>query len=293
MKSSIQKGTHMTSSPKASPPPSVRVIGIDCSTDQRKVGLAWGDYSTAGPERGAVTLVAAQRGPAAANDDEWDDVVAKIAQCAREREAVLLAMDAPLGWPDSMGSALVGHTAGKPLSTTADCMFQRETDRKERLGKKPLEVGANLIARTAHSALRHLGQIRESFGSAVPLAWDPERVEGAQVIEVYPAATLLAHGLSDKGYKGSKAKHRKKREGLTARLEKNDRLGGITGDVRVQMEETDHALDAVVCCLAAADFLRGDAISPTRDQMPLAKKEGWIWITSRNQRSPQGTGTRP
>ena len=268
----------MTSSRKTGAPTSVRVIGIDCSTDQRKVGLAWGDYSTAETERGAVTVLGAQSGPAPKTDGEWDDVVPKIAECARGRDAVLLAMDAPLGWPDSMGAALVGHTAGMALTASADRMFQRETDGKERLGKKPLDVGANLIARTAHSALRHLGSIRKSLGSPVPLAWDRARVEGAQVIEVYPAATLLAHGLSDTGYKGSKAKHRKEREGLTADLAKSDRLRGIQGDVRAQMEKTDHTLDAVVCCLAAADFLRGEAMPPEPGQVPLAKKEGWIWV---------------
>ena len=268
----------MTTSRETGHPTSVRVIGIDCSTDQRKVGLAWGDYLTASSGRGAVTMVSAQRGPVSETDDEWDDVVATIADCARGRQAVLLAMDAPLGWPDSMGAALVGHTAGMPLTASADRMFQRETDGKERLGKKPLEVGANLIARTAHSALRHLGQIRESLGSAVPLAWDPERVEGVQVIEVYPAATLLAHGLSDEGYKGSKPNHRMERKGLAEDLAKNDRLLGIAGVVRGEMEKTDHALDAVVCCLAAADFLRGDAAPPKPDQVPLAKKEGWIWV---------------
>lgn len=282
----------MTSNRETSPRTSVRVIGIDCSTDQRKVGLAWGDYSTVGPERGAVTMVSAQRGRVPKTDDEWDDVVATIADCARGREAVLLAMDAPLGWPESMGAALVGHTAGTPLSASADLMFQRQTDRKDRLGKKPLEVGANLIARTAHSALRHLGQIRQSLGSPVPLAWDWARVEGAQVIEVYPAATLLAHGLSDEGYKGSKAKHRKGREGLTADLATNDRLRGIAGDVRVQMEETDHALDAVVCCLAAADFLRGDAMPPEPKQAPFAKKEGWIWVKPVPSRSVKARKTK-
>ena len=271
----------MTSNYEASPPTSVRVIGIDCATDQRKVGLAWGDYSTEGPERGTVTVVGAEKGHTPKSDGEWDHVVDTITQCARGRESVLLAMDAPLGWPDLMGTALVGHTAGTPLSAKADRMFRRQTDSKDRLGKKPLEVGADLIARTAHSTLRHLGQIRKSLNRAVPLAWDPERVDGTQVIEVYPAATLLAHGLPDKGYKGSKAKHQEKRERLSKRLTTNDRLGGIPVDVRLQMEATDHALDAVVCCLAAADFLRGDAIPPTLDQMPLAKKEGWIWVKPR------------
>lgn len=274
----------MTSNQEASPPTSVRVIGIDCATDQRKVGLAWGDYSTEGPERGTVTVVGAEKGPAPKSDGAWDHVLDTITQCARAHQSVLLAMDAPLGWPDLMGTALVGHTVGTPLSAKADRMFRRQTDSKDRLGKKPLEVGADLIARTAHSTLRHLGQIRKSLNSAVPLAWDPERVDGTQVIEVYPAATLLAHGLPDRGYKGSKSKHREKREELTEDLAKNDHLRGITGNVRARMEKTDHALDAVVCCLAAADFLRGDATPPEPHQVTLAKKEGWIWVKPKSRK---------
>lgn len=207
-----------------------------------------------------------------------------ITQCVCDSEPALLALDAPLGWPISMGAALIGHSAGSLPSAAADCMFQRQTDRliQEQLGKKPLDVGADRIARTAHSALRHLDQIRESLDRAVPLAWNPARITGAQVIEVYPAATLLAHGFSkttDASYKGTGSEHRKAREKLTTKLAKNEDLRGIAGDVRLRMEETDHALDAVVCCLAAVNFLRGDAMPPEPDQVPLAKKEGWIWVS--------------
>jgi len=38
----------------------------------------------------------------------------------------------------------------------------------------------------------------------------------------------------------------------------------------------DDAIDSVVYALAGADFLRGEVYEP-RD-LPLAKKEGWIWV---------------
>ena len=252
---------------------SVRVIGIDCATEARNVGVAFGHCAD-----GAVTIESVRVG---SKDWRWAHIVESVVQEIRAAPRVVLALDAPLGWPVSMGASLVEHTAGSPLKQAdPDCMFQRQTDRllqaKDRLGKKPLEVGANLIARTAHSALQRLSQIGESLGSALPLAWDSEHMEGRQVIEVYPAATLLAHGLSDTGYKGSEPKHRRQREHLTAQLTKNEHLRGIAG-VSLEMQRTDHALDAVVCCLATADFLRGDAIPPDLKQVSLAKKEGWIW----------------
>lgn len=259
---------------------SVRIIGIDCATDPKEVGLAWGDYSTLKSGGGAVAVANVQKGSSAASESGWAEIVKTISDLARNSEPVLLALDAPLGWPISMGAALIGHSAGAIPSAAADCMFQRQTDRliRKKIDKKPLEVGAQLIARTAHATLRHLDQIRENLGSVVPLAWDPARIEGTQVMEVYPAATLRAHGLCDKGYKGTKPNHQTKRAELTTELEKNERLRGIAGDVRLQMEKTDHALDAVVCCLAAADFLRGDVMRPKPEQVPLAKKEGWIWV---------------
>ena len=265
---------------------SVRVIGIDCATDPRKVGLAWGDYSTVAPGQGIVAVAGVRTGSPQRRDSGWTEIVEAVTQCARDSGPVLLALDAPLGWPEAMGASLFEHSAGAPLTTEPDYMFQRQTDRllTEELGKKPLEVGANLIARTAHSALLRLNQIREKLGNPMPLAWDRAHIVASQVIEVYPAATLLAHGLSDAGYKGSKKKHCRQRGRLVAQLAKNDRLSGISGDVSIQMEATDHALDAVVCCLAGADFLCGDVIRPEPDHLPAAEKEGWIWVKSKPDR---------
>ena len=257
---------------------SVRVIGIDCATKPRKVGVAFGDFT-----KGVVTIESVRVGSSRMGSSKWDwpGIVATVAREIRAAPRALIALDAPLGWPVSMAASLVEHSAGSPLKQAdPDRMFQRQTDRlvTKRLGKKPLDVGANLIARTAHSALKHLAQIRQSLGAAVPLAWDPKRVAGTQVIEVYPAATLLAHGLPTTGYKGTKKEHRGQRETLTDLLKRHERLTGIGDEVSENMAKADHSLDAVVCCLAAADFLCGDVIHPEPDHLPSAEKEGWIWV---------------
>lgn len=187
---------------------SIRIIGIDCATESRKVGVAFGDFAD-----GAVTIESVRVG---SRDWDWDAIVKSVAEEIRAAPRALLALDAPLGWPAPMGDSLAEHTAGSTLEPTADRMFLRETDRLiTKVAKKPLEVGANLIARTAHSALQRLNEIRKESGRSLPLAWDSAPIAEAQVIEVYPAATLLAHGLSDTGYKGTEAKHLFRPRGLS------------------------------------------------------------------------------
>ena len=50
---------------------------------------------------------------------------------------------------------------------------------------------------------------------------------------------------------------------------------GLPADTSL-LEESDYAIDAAVCVLAGADFLRGEVYEP-RDLL-LARKEGWIWV---------------
>src|SRR5207253_1199225 len=118
-------------------------------------------------------------------------------------DRVLLAFDAPLGWPQPLGRALAEHRAGHPLSLPAHQLFRRATDRfvKARIGKQSLDVGADRIARTAHSALKLLADVRQKTGLPIPMAWEPSYSERVAAIEVYPAATLIAHGIPDTGYK--------------------------------------------------------------------------------------------
>lgn len=150
-------------------------------------------------------------------------------------------------------------------------LFRRETDRdvKRRLGKQSLDVGADRIARTAVSALRLLSRVRERLGAPIPLAWSPQ-FAGLAAIEVYPAATLRAHGLSDRAYKA--APETGAREKLIVELSTR---ATIEAGHKAMISNAD-ALDAAICVLAGADFLRGLAQPPT--DLKLAQREGWIWV---------------
>ena len=156
-----------------------------------------------------------------------------------------------------------------------DQIFRRRTDDAvfENFGKRPLDVGSNLIARTAHSAISLLGRLRRQIDDPIPLAWEPEIGDSIQAIEVYPAATLRALRLSDTGYKGGKE------EALSAR---GSILRSLVGEVSIsaplveRCRESDHVLDAVLCAVAGFDFLGGPAIPP--NDLALAQREGWIWV---------------
>lgn len=117
------------------------------------------------------------------------------------RGPCLIALDAPLGWPKGLGRQLQNHLAGAVVTSEPNEIFRRETDRfiERAYQKRPLEVGANLIARTAHSALKLLGDIRAASDREIPLTWTPRTIVGTVAIEVYPAATLIAH---DKQFAG-------------------------------------------------------------------------------------------
>ena len=185
------------------------VIGIDCATEQKRTGLAYG--SVIGGEAVIKDIrLGSGNMPAVETIESW----------LQWGQPVLLALDAPLGWPISLGQELGKHSAGMPLKAKPEHLFSRQTDRKVKstIGKRPLEVGANLIARTAHSALGLLGSLRERTGLLIPLAWEPGEIRQTCAIEVYPAATLAALGIKATGYKKKDAQD--KRLELVKKLQK-------------------------------------------------------------------------
>jgi predicted nuclease with RNAse H fold len=240
----------------------IALLGIDCATNPKKTGLALGEL------RGEVVHIlrcstgASDKAPAAIAVN-WLD----------EYEEALIALDAPLGWPQKLGVCLSTHRAGLLVQAEANQLFRRMTDVaiKDRLGKQPLEVGANLIARTAVAALMLLDQIRRSTGRHIPLAWAPKETERWRAIEVYPAATRIGYGAPDIG--GSL-------EGLEESLDCSAVLPALA--------RSKDAVDAAVCALAAADFLSGRAAPPQDHDM--ASVEGWIWAP---RSCPTGRTTGP
>jgi hypothetical protein len=103
----------------------------------------------------------------------------------------------------------------------------------------------------------------------ITLAWTPGQLNQTSAIEVYPAATLLAHEMHVPGYK--------QKENIQARRAIITHLRAFM-DISIdttRIEQNDDALDAVLCVLAGVDFLEGKVFQP-RD-LGTARKEGWIW----------------
>lgn len=235
-------------------------IGIDCAVDPRKNGLALGAIDGPRVVVQDVTQGCDRRGLESALMN-WIETYTPS----------LLALDAPLGWPRALGSSLAGHAAGASLPVEMNKMFSRDTDRLvwETIGKRPLEVGADRIARTAHAALATLDGLRAS-GRDIPLAWQQATPSKLSAIEVYPAATLLSRSLSLKGYKRKTALD--ERSALADSLQGEIDFGGC---LPAALESPD-AFDAVICLLAAQDFVMGRCMPP--EDVETARKEGWIWF---------------
>ena len=162
------------------------------------------------------------------------------------------------------------------IETPANAMFRRTTDLfiHRTLKKTPLDVGADRIARTAYAALAILGNLRAALESTIPLAWTPSDVSPIAAIEVYPAATLVAHGIRSTGYKkrGQVVERREIIEALSAKIT----IGGSVPD----LTQSADVLDAAVCVLAGHDFLAGRAMNP--ENRKLAELEGWIWAARKS-----------
>ena len=237
------------------------LVGIDCATEKAKLGLAFGELSN-----GSLVIHEARK---LAGDENATEV---IGDWIKPGSPALLAIDAPLGWLAALGDSLAAHASGQVIEQDKNHLFRRETDRyiKKVLGKQPLDVGADRIARTAHAALSILEELRKHTGQVIPLAWEGGPGPGISAIEVYPAGTLTACGLRATGYK--KRENAAERREIISGL---SRLASLECDISM-LEADDDILDAAVCVLAGADFLAGRSMPP--QDIALARKEGWIWV---------------
>ena len=241
------------------------VIGIDWATKPVNVGLCLGER-----EDKTVRIRELLLG------SECASPVQQLSDWIRSLEGdILLALDAPLGWPVSMGAVLHGHRAGEGIGVEANRFFRRTTDTFvwNKIGKLPLEVGADRIARAALSGLEMLTELRGLAGEPIPTAWSPSEPARVRVVEVYPAATLLSYGVNIRGYKKAAEEGQERRRLISRGLEK--RL--VLNEAHHQRNQnTDHLLDATVCVLAGDDFLSGQCFPPS--DLEEAAVEGWIWF---------------
>ncbi len=233
------------------------IVGIDCATDPRKVGMA-----RARREFGRWRLVDIARGTT------QDTPAARIARWAGEDSSTLLALDAPLGWPARLSQDLTRHEAGAFIDTPANDLFRRATDRhvQDTYGKRPLDVGADRIARTAHAALLLLHQLRRATGKDIPVAWEPHAPARIAAIEVYPAVTAKVH--IDRS--GETPTSDRRVDAMTV-IQRT--LRGVTAHDLAAASQDE--LDAALCIVAGIDFLSGRASPPVDPE--LARQEGWIW----------------
>lgn len=242
------------------------IIGIDCAVSPNKVGLA-----LALMDGNQCSLLKAEK-----SSKQRPPVNTLVEWICKLDGQILLALDAPLGWPEALSNELVSHLAGNVILQRADKMFRRSTDLfvKDMMGKQPLDIGADRIARTAHAALNLLQEIRQSTKEKISLAWNLEFDSRIAAIEVYPAATLVSYNLPSMKYK--KAEEESTRQKIISNLRQYLDIGKFE-DI---LKESADVLDSVICVLAASDFLKSKTMVPPN--MKLAKKEGWIWVKSPN-----------
>lgn len=169
----------------------INILGIDCATKLNKTGFSLGVY-----ENGQLKVLEAL----IRNENELKELVSKW---FNPNQVNLIAIDAPLGWPEKMALNLGDHSAGKYLEIDPNQMFRRETDRfvNKMTKKQPFDVGADKIARTTLAALKLIHKISCFIGRPIPLAWDPKNIPQVSVIEVYPTLTLKQHNIRSQGYK--------------------------------------------------------------------------------------------
>jgi hypothetical protein len=235
------------------------LVGVDCATVPERTGVAIGRL------RDGRLLLEAVHPP-----DRTLDVEGVLVAALATGDRAVLALDAPLGWPSALGDRLAGHQAGAPLRAAPATLFSRATDHaiRARLGKQPLEVGADRIARTAAAALDLLDRVRTRTGRPLPVAVGAAWEADAMALEVYPAALAAAGSPRPRG-----------REAVAAAKVAVARMafGPALTAHEPALAGSPDALDAALCVVAAADWVQGRAVPPPPGLLAVARREGWIW----------------
>jgi len=234
-------------------------LGIDLAAEPRNTGgceIEWRDGGA------AVRWVS--------TDLRDEDVL------ERAREADMVGIDAPFGWPTSFVDAVTAHHSGRawPIDSWSSDnrrkLRLRVTDERVHAvtGITPLSVSSDAIAipATRCALLLHRLGVRD-------------RAADARVREVYPAAALFQWELRHRGYKGQQ--NSRVLGTLLARLRKRAPWLVIAAQAARFCATCDDAFDALVASLVARAASEGLTMAPGADEVAAARAEGWIALPDR------------
>lgn len=267
----------------------MRVLGIDLAAEAKSTGAVLVE-PIGGLRHRAVVL------DGAATDD-------RLVSAAKDAEVI--GVDSPLGWPTAFVNAVSAHASLQPWPGTSDrrTLTHRETDGavRRRDAGNPLSVSADKLGSVAmRCALLQRRWADEAWGRPSP------RDGSGRLIETYPAAALRAWRIESQGYKNRSNVC----EAQRVRARVLDAIEAAVGgwldlqQVRNQSIASDHVLDALLSALVALAAKAGATHVPTEAQRTAALVEGWIHVPSTSlstiapsgterTRSPQSSLSRP
>lgn len=191
------------------------------------------------------------------------------------RQAQVVAIDAPFGWPLAFVEAVNGavafawpHPPGWP-NALRDRLMYRQTERHLiQDGLRPLSASTDKIALPT---LRCAGLLQD-LGVT-------DRSGAQGIFEVYPQASLRRWGLVDASGKAGGKRYKADAE---ARQQIVDALKRQAPWLRISPEQcdllvgSDHLLDALISALTGLAGARGLVDPIPLEMQDLARVEGWI-----------------
>ncbi len=183
------------------------------------------------------------------------------------KEADVIGIDAPLGWPVPFVAAVADWTSSKWSEEIRDGLSLRETDRhvRQRSGVRPLSVSSDRIALPAMRAMALL----KRHGVT-------DRSGDGRFFEVYPAGSLAMWQLTRKeSYKQKTAESRTACGDILRSL--RSKLPWL--EVPDSYADNTDALDSLIASLTARSAAQGLTHRPEAGaQTDLARREGWIHL---------------
>jgi predicted nuclease with RNAse H fold len=205
----------------------------------------------------------------------------RTAQLFDDATVDVVGVDTPFGWPAAFVAfvrewSVEGARGAPPPS---ESFRYRRTDVLMRKGgKNPLSVSSDLISLATRAWLEFAAArgLTRRFCAHVPTS------ARRPIIEVYPAATLLAVraevGLSDDAVKQFKRNAKRRRLSLSKLFTHFN----VEGDLKT-LNASDHVADAFLAALSALialDAVPGWTTNAPPDD-PTVRSEGWIYVPKR------------